>query len=181
MVLDHLLVVGGFGQSPIRYTLTRAAMPAFMVISGALFRRIRWERWLRYLAAGLLLPVVVVWIDNPNILVLWAFGVVVLDILGVLGRLVPRLRAALPWLVVVAVLTYTGNRFGAALGSSGFEPLSVVALMVIGAQIGRESLSGILSAFAGVPRWVRSIGRHSFGWYVGHLLVLVALQQVGVI
>lgn len=181
MVLDHVLVVGGFDHSPVRYTVTRVAMPVFMAISGALFSRVHWERWTRCLAAGLILPAVVAWIDNPNILVLWAFGVLVLRLLELLGQVLPRFRAALPWLVVVAVLTYAANRFGGALGSSGFEPLSVVALMVVGAQIGRERLSGALAAFARVPGWVRGIGRRPLAWYIGHLLVLVAVQRFGVL
>lgn len=169
MVLDHGLVVAGQDHSPIRMTMTRAALPVFMVLAGALIgAHLRGRRLLRVAIAGLALPLVVPWIDNPNILVLYVLGAVIVWAARGTGR-DPRTGAL--WVALVAVVTLSANGWGDQPGGYPWAP--VVALMLTGALAGRWRLAAATACLD--RRWLRPvqwIGRYPLTVYVGHLLIL---------
>lgn len=178
MLLDHLLVVTGHGDLWVRSTITRAAMPAFMVIGGALVARTmtppRLARLVRTIAFGLALPVVVPWIDDPNILVMYAAG-------WLLVWGVRRWTWGAPLLVIVGATLAANGLLGHT--GAGYYPIgAVAALMAAGAWIGRAQLATWLHAFGGrrlLP--VQWLGRHALAFYVLHLLALRFLQLGGVL
>lgn len=156
MMSDHLAIVAG-GPDWVRFTVGRLALPMFFVLAGHLASRPRW-RHAGIVVVGLLLPLVVPWIDSPNVLVLWGVGLVSLRVL--LWLHLP------PWLLAVIALTVAAN--GWALAPGGYEVTSLVGLMGVGAMLPRS-----VFAWAGSgPEWVGALGRHPVWWYVGHLLVL---------
>lgn len=156
MLLDHLaLVVGGLDE--VRLTLGRLAMPLFFVLAGHLARDPRW-RHLGIAAVGVVLPLVVPWIDAPNVLVIWAVGVVILWA----GR-----RWSVPaWVVVVVALGCAANGWTSTDGHYDF--LALWALMALGSILPTSALMFCARA----PRWVATLGRFPISFYVGHLLVL---------
>jgi surface polysaccharide O-acyltransferase-like enzyme len=171
MVLDHVLIVTGYVDSPVRATVTRVAMPLFMVVAGALVGRLRARRLLRVAIAGLALPLFVPWIDNPNILLLYGLGAV-----GVAAARWAAGRSGL-WVLLVAAVAGLANGYG-DLGT-GYPLPSVVALMCAGALVGRGPLD---QAFGWLRRrgllWLSSIGRRPLAVYIGHLAVLRLLEGV---
>ncbi len=179
MLLDHLLVVTGHGDLWwVRSTVTRAAMPGFMVIGGALVSGTmtppRLARLVRTIAFGVALPVVVPWIDDPNILVMYAAG-------WLLVWAVRRWTWGAPLLVIVGA-TLAGNGLLGHTGA-GYYPIgAVAALMAAGAWIGPVRLGSWLRSFAARRlRPVQWLGRHALAFYVLHLLVLRFLQVGGVL
>jgi hypothetical protein len=165
MVADHLLVVTGHEHSPLRYSITRLSMPLFFVVSGHLFRRLRW-RHAGIAGVGLALPLVVPWVDNPNVLVTYVAGAVLLSWFAQCPF--PRLGRVLPYLLVGLALTVHANRFpGVWSGSDSYEPLCLFALMALGRLLPLEALSGLR-----LPAWLGWAGRWPLSVYVGHLLLL---------
>lgn len=178
MILDHALVVAGQADSPLRYTLTRAALPLFMVIAGAMIgSRLRWRRLLRVAIAGLAVPLFVPWIDRPNILVLYVAGAVL--VWGArrfgdrFGGAVFGPKAGLWWLLI-GLLTLLANGWGGQ--GSGYPWTVVAGLMAVGAWIGRQWLAVALVRLE--RAWLRPVawlGRFPVAVYVGHLAVLQVL------
>lgn len=159
MLLDHLaLAVGGLDE--VRLTLGRIAMPLFFVLAGHLARDPRW-RHLGIAAVGVGLPFVVPWIDSPNVLVIWALGVVLLC---------AARRFAVPaWLLVAVALAAAANGWTSTDGHYDF--LALWALMALGSMVPTSALM-----FAGsLPAWVATLGRFPIRFYVGHLLILQAI------
>lgn len=178
MLLDHLLVVTGHGDLWVRSTITRAAMPAFMVIGGALVAHTmtppRLARLVRTIAIGLALPVMVPWIDDPNILVMYAAG-------WLLVWAVSRWTWGAPLLVIVGATLAANGLLGHT--GAGYYPIgAVVALMGAGAWIGRLQLASWLQPFGSRGlRLVQWLGRHALAFYAAHLLVLRFLQIGGLL
>ena len=171
MVLDHVLIVTGHPDSAVRATVTRAAMPLFMVVAGALISRLRGRRLLRTAIAGLALPMFVPWIDNPNILVLYVIGT-----LCVAGCRWALGRTGL-WLLVIAGLTGLANGYDAI--GTGYPPNAVIALMGVGALLGRTHLEQAFSRLLRPGlRWLAYLGRRPLAVYLGHLVVLRLLEGV---
>lgn len=165
MLLDHVLLVTDSGDL-VRSTLTRVCMPVFFLLAGHLAGRPSW-RWAWAGLLGLALPVVVPWIDAPNVLLIWAGGCVVLFAWR---------RAGLPmWLPVVVALTVSAN--GWVLQGSGYDALALFALMALGATWPRGRFE---AGAARLPAWpvLAAVGRRPLTWYVGHLLVLQGLLMV---
>lgn len=163
MVVDHVALLLG-GLDVVRLSVGRLALPLFFLIAGHLAARITFERatsWrhLGIATLGLLLPVVVSWVDSPNVLILWAAGCLLLW---------GWRRLGLPaWGLVVVALTCAANGLVFQAGRS-FGILEVWALMALGSTLPRSSFGwgGRLPAFLG------AVGRRPVLWYVGHLLVL---------
>lgn len=159
MVLEHVTGVV-LGVSVVHDTVGRLAMPLFMLTAGAVFVRLR-ARHAWIFAVGIALAVVVPWAGDPSILVQYVFGVVVLAVAR---------SADLPlWVVLALCATVAAN--GWDLEAHGYGWGGVYALVVLGAMVGT-------SAFAWgerLPVWVGWLGRHPFGLYVGHLLLLQLL------
>ena len=157
MVVDHLVLVFS-GPDALRLTVGRLAVPAFFILAGHLAGRLRW-RHAGVFAVGLVLPLVVPWIDSPNVLVYWAVGCVVLAGCRRLG--VPA------WVLAGVALTAAANGWGYAPGT-GYDANALVGLMGLGVLVPR---SGFLFA-ARAPGWVGAVGSRPLTWYVGHLVVL---------
>lgn len=162
MVGDHLALVAGDDAMTYRVTLGRLAMPIFFVLAGHLAGRLSW-RHAAVGGIGLALPLVVPWIDSPNVLVLWALGCVLL-------WAARRVGVHPLWLVIVAA-TVAANGWGIRVGTS-YEFLSLWALMAAGALVPRSALIALGSH---LPGWLAVIGRRPVTWYVGHLLVLAGV------
>lgn len=164
MMLDHLAYA--VGADAVRWTVGRLAMPVFFVVAGALVRRLT-VRHLGVAALGLLLPVLVPWIDSPNVLLLYALSVPVL----VLTSRSHVIRGV----VLVLVLTVSANGLG-ELGTGYPWPL-LLALMLVGQDVGPRLLA---RCGDWLPRWpvLAMVGRAPLRWYVGHLLVLQAALVV---
>lgn len=161
MVFDHLLIVTGQAGSPLRETVTRAAMPLFAVVAGHLSRRGSW-RLLGVAVLGLLLPVLVPWVDAPNVLLWLASG----SVLVVAAR---RIARPALWLLPLVVLTAAANGRPFLAPSGSFEPVAVWALMCLGALMSRPGLD---RAGARLPAALDRAGRWPLSVYAGHLLVL---------
>jgi uncharacterized membrane protein len=157
MVADHVsrYVPGGGWFS---LTGGRLALPLFCLVAGSLASRLSWRLAVVALL-GLLLPVLVPWIDSPNILLLLALSLVLVR----WAR-----RASVSLLAVLAVcLGLLVNGWGWV--ASGYPLPAVLALVVVGALVGRAPLDAWGLA---LPRWVGVCGRWPLSLYVGHLLVL---------
>lgn len=170
MFLDHALIVTGHQYAGLRYTLTRAAMPLFFFVSGHLFRRLT----LRHAAIALVgaaLPVVVPWVDSPNVLLLYAMGCVSLWAIGKAGD---RVRVPLLVFVVALPLVLSANGFdvGQVAGSYAGRPLW--ALMALGALVQRRHLD----VFAPLGRVFGWAGRFPLTAYLASTVGLTAAVAV---
>lgn len=167
MILDHSLIVLSFGSSPIRHTITRLAMPIFFIVSGHLVRKFT-SRTLIIGLIGLCLPVIVPWIDSPNVLTWYALGTLLLT----------KMSRKYYWLIIALALTLSSNFFNHDYGSS-YWPYGLWALMATGALIPRE----LFTPFRRLPKFLDTIGRRPLLIYVGHLLIaemiVIALQNGG--
>lgn len=165
MVGDHLALVWSF--EAYRLTLGRLAMPLFFVVAGHLAGRRLSSRHLLAVGVGLVLPVVVPWVDSPNVLVWFGVGA---GILYVFER-----RGWPTWLLVLPALIFAANGWSLLSGRS-YDPLALLALMVVG----RGLAPTLLVAGRRLPCWVGALGRRPLTWYVGHVLALqVVLVAVG--
>lgn len=147
MVADHVsrYVPGGWWFS---VTGGRVAVPLFFVVAGALVSRLSWRHG-GVAVLGLALPLVVPWIDAPNVLVLYVVGVV-----AVLAcRAVPVLGV----LVVVAALTAFANQWPGPVPVRGaYVPLALLGLMVVGQLAGRVPVAAVAGR---LPGWLAWVGR----------------------
>lgn len=161
MVLDHVLVVADVG-TPVRLTVTRASMPLFFLIAGSLVRRARWGRLGLVAVLGAVLPVVVPWVDAPNVLLYYAVGAVLLAVVrGRRGR----------WVALAVAASLAANGYLAFPGA--YSPGGLWVLMLAGALAGAPALDRV---GARLPAWVARAGRYPLTVYVVHLLALRAVQ-----
>ena len=160
MIFDHVLLVF-HGPFVIRHTLTRAAMPLFFVIGGHLIKQVSW-RIAGIGVVGILIPIAIPFIDNPNVLFWYAAfaGPIVLA---------KRYPISLPIIVAVA-LTVAANGYVKLVGNS-YDPLSLFSLMCLGAMIPRA----YFSFGTCIPGWIGTVGRFPLRAYVLHLFLLEAL------
>lgn len=161
MLVDHLMIVGQ-GPNEVRMTVGRLAMPLFFLIAGSLFSRLSW-RHAAIWGVGLVLPLFVPWVDAPNVLYWYAFGVVALWVCD-------RLGPSAQYVVLVCCLTLWANGLGTP--PPGAYPFwALLALMIVGRLIGREALGRVgdhLPAWS----WLELVGRFPLTFYVVHLLIL---------
>lgn len=163
MFLDHALLIAGTGL-PLRLTLGRLALPIFFVVAGACLSRFT-RRHVLIGFVGFVLPVLVPWVDDPNVLLWYAFGAFVLSVAS-------RTAAVL---VVVVALTCLANGYApwAAGGTfNTYEPLALLALMAVGRLLGRDSFAWSDRIAVRPLPW---LGRHALVLYVAHLLILEGL------
>lgn len=165
MIGDHLARVWSF--EGYRLTLGRLAVPLFFIIAGHLAGSRLTRRHLWAFVIGLNLPLVVPWVDAPNVLVWFAVGAVILYAFERYGW--PT------WLLIVPALVWAANGWP-SLWAASYNPLALLALMAVGRGLGREAfVSG-----RHLPAWVGALGRHPLTWYVGHVLALqLVLVAVG--
>jgi hypothetical protein len=165
MVGDHLARVWSF--EGYRVTLGRLAVPLFFIIAGHLAGSRLSERHLLALGLGLVLPVLVPWVDSPNVLVWYSIGAVILYVFDRWGWPVGML--------IVLALIFAVNGWN-LLGGRSYDPLALFALMALGHGLGPAAFV----AGRRLPAWVGALGRRPLTWYVGHVLVLqLVLVAVG--
>lgn len=164
MVVDHLCVVFA-GPAELRWTIGRVAMPLFFLVAGHLSHRLpNWERFLLLIAVGLWLPVVVPWVDRPNVLLWYAVGVAVLE--------AARICRQPPVLLVVPALVLAANGVLPSKLGTGYDGASLVGLMAVGSSLPRTWWSWADRLPLG---W---LGRYPLTVYVGHIAVLQAVVAV---
>lgn len=157
MIGDHLAII--LGLSLYRVTAGRLAMPLFFILAGHLAGRLGYRQvWAVVL--GLVLPVVSVLVDRPNVLVWWGLGCAGLWICD---------RLAVPaWSLAVAALTFAANGWAVTPGPLSYDPVALIGLMALG----KCASSSAFLLGARLPAVLGRIGRYPLSWYVGHLLVL---------
>lgn len=159
MVIDHLLIVVGQESSIYRFTVTRLAMPLFFVVAGALVSRIDVPRLLLVATCGALLPILVPWTEQPNVLVQYVMGVL---LLGLCWFSRPAVV-----LVLVLLLGAIANRYTANL--HGYDWAALPALVLAGWLAGRETVDRIGRPLSFL---FEGLGRYPLSIYFGHLLLL---------
>lgn len=161
MILDHLLVLSD-PTHPLRFTLTRFSMPLFFLISGHLLTRIKWPRLAIVGIIGALLPTIVPWIDNPNVLLFYAFFAPFI----VLGRK----RRWILYAGIIFALALYANNYGDVPGA--YAPWALFGLMATGALINRDAFPMVR-----IPHVLTAVGRYPLSIYVGHILILEGLRR----
>lgn len=161
MVIDHaMLFFGGQIGEPVRLTVGRLAVPLFFVVSGHLFRRLS-SRTLGVGLLGFLLPVLMPWLDSPNVLTWYALGACLLALFG-------RLRLPVAAIVVLG-LVVGANGFGDHVHT--YEATALFGLMAVGSMLPR-------SAFDWGNRlwpWLGRLGRYPITAYCVQAFALSTL------
>lgn len=167
MVLDHVLHVVDPDSvlrtgSPV--AVTRLSLPLFMLAAAAVWRPLTWRRYGRLTLVGMVESVlyVVLGMGGPGIVALVVGVLLLVDVVGV------------SWLV--GVLGLVQARYASIGWFEGYQPGMVLLWFVLGRLAWQ---AGAVSC----PWWLRWpvlawVGRHPIWWYVGHLLVLVAVVVV---
>lgn len=178
MVVDHVIVATQTVSSnpellfEVRRSLTRLAMPLFMVVSGALWalhgapsRRRLTQVFVAAVAVNVSLAVTWPEVGLPEILAVW-----------VGCALAAKLFLEAPVEVAVLGLLFAWHY---PLDWDGFQPgfvAAFVALGVLWARTGRTGFADPLAAH--LPELFAAAGRRPLSIYVGHLVVLVSAVVV---
>lgn len=164
MVLDHALVLVD-PTNPLRYTLTRLALPLFMVTAATVHRPVTPRRLLHFAPATAveLLVATPLLGTSPGIVTTYALVAVLFDHAGPL-----RQRPGLLLTLGLIQALYL------PLGITGYQPGLVLAWFALGRLAPTD--------FAAVaPRHLallEPLGRHPLPWYVGHLLALAGVHHL---
>lgn len=166
MILDHIILTMGVGE-PLRFTLTRIAMPLFMIIGGTLTTRANPARLALVLAVGAALQAIAPAYGALPLLAGYATGILI--VAGI------RRWGTDTWTApaLAGLLTITANGWTAIPGS--YDLAAVAALVLLGTLIPRHTLTRLGRP---LPRWMASLGRYPLTLYVGHILVLVVIAGV---
>lgn len=164
MVVDHALVAfpaGVVGQA-VRMTATRASLPLFCVVVGAFgSSSVRWGRVATVAAVGAAVsaPGAVLGLGRPDVLLVLAAVLAVAPLAA---------SNPLPWLVVAVLQPVTWPVPG-----TGYQPGTVLALVIVGGLVGRWSLNEMGQ---GLPGWVGGLGRYPLSIYFVHVAGLAGLR-----
>lgn len=162
MLTDHLLYLAGDTWG--RATVGRLALPIFFIVAGHLAGRVNAPRLIWAAALGLSLPVVVPWIDDPNVLLWYALFAPAV----VFARRLP----AGPFVLLGLSLTLLANGYFDGFPAS-YPPAALLGLMALGALVPRELLT---RAGDKLPAWFSFVGRYPLSFYAGHLLALELIR-----
>ncbi len=166
MIGDHLARIWSY--EGYRLTLGRLAMPLFFIICGHLAGHRLSRRHLLAFGLGLGLPVLVPWVDSPNVLVWLSIGAVILYVFDQHGW--PT------WVLIVPALILAANSWALWTNTHSYDPLALLALMALG----RGLAPAVFIFGRGIPAWVGALGRRPLTWYVGSSLAIqLVLVAVG--
>lgn len=166
MIGDHLAIA--VGNPLFRVTAGRLAMPIFFVVAGHLAGSRLSRRHLYAALLGLGLPILVPFVDSPNVLLWWAVGCVILYGFQRLGLPV--------WALIAVPLTLGANGWVITPGDHSYNPGDLLALMALGRGLAPEVFAFGLR----LPPWMGALGRRPLSWYIGHALLLqLVLVAVG--
>jgi hypothetical protein len=164
MVLDHVLVVID-GPALVRLTVTRAALPLFALLIGALWRPgLRWrhvELIAAAVAASVLGPLAGL-TATPDVLVVIAVALLLMPL---------AVRAPIPVLAASIIAPVTWPE-----AHTGYSVAVVLALILTGYLLRWKIRDGV--EHTSLPAWLAVVGRYPLTWYLGHLTVLAALRAV---
>lgn len=172
MLIDHLAHFIPNGE-PLRLTIGRLAMPLFFLVAGSLVSKLNFTRLTVLAVIGIALPTVYVgWIDNPNVLLYYAIGAII----------VYFLRTSDVALIVALAVCFTfAANFPLKLSPTSYPFETLLGFMLIGAILGRNPFHklGKWARLIG-PRtsWIRAIGRRPLSFYVGHLVIIESVRRV---
>jgi hypothetical protein len=161
MFVDHIVLLFS-GPELLRLFPGRLAMPAFFLLAGHLVTRVSW-RTIAVGALGFLLPMGVPWVDSPNVLTLWAVGVVLICAARRLG--LPE------WPLILLGLAMAANGY-TTTGANAYEATALVGLMALGAMLPASTFLWAGDLPARLVHPLAAVGRAPIRWYVGHLLAL---------
>lgn len=183
MVIDHVFAaievidLGGLWGDVIlvtRLTITRAAMPIFMVVSGITLVRygVKSKRVLQAAVAALLINAM--WItapmgaEPPDILILWVVAAATFSLWG---------KCPLPAIILGFIQAhYLPVQWG------GYQPGTIVMFMAVGTLAASVTLPKLTSV--GADRLLSFMGRHPLSFYVAHVtviwLVVFTSAQLGI-
>ena len=161
MVVDHALAVMQTG-SLVRATVTRLAMPLFVLILGGLITPSRLPRWSLWgMAAGLwaALDMMVIGLPGPFFL---------LALLAIRYAVHAALLCRVPaWVIAAAGATFAAQ--APAGPFVGYNVGALVALVAIGTSLHPVVLNEWGEP---LPKVLRYLGRFPLAVYVGHLFLL---------
>lgn len=181
MLVDHLLALAveywlhGAAETAAmvaRVTVTRAAMPLFMVLSGLLLglsgRKVSRRRLIEAATVGLLVSSLMGHVEMnigpPDILISWTA-------IMLLGNTL--MQYPLTFAAVCAVQASVFN-----FQWDSYQPGIIGLLVVTGYLAANRNAAGAvtkLRSFGRAPVWLASIGRRPLIWYGGHMAVLGAV------
>lgn len=180
MIIDHILVIYLFcwnwesWAEWVRRTLTRFAMPLFMLVSGLLVAR-KGRPSLRRIPVILFVAIVLnqlfvsvdVGFTAPEILATWLICLVFYPLwirfpieLGVLGVL-----QLINWPIT-------------ASWWQNYQPGEILVFLSLGVLLARQPNSPILKVGSHLPRWLEPIGRWPLTWYTAHLVILTVIGVI---
>lgn len=162
MVLDHVLAVTDTSaELYLRLTVTRFALPLFMICAAHVWRPLSGRNARRLGLAAIAEVALCEALDfaSPGIIAIY-LGLM----LGL--RIAPRL-AERPGVLLLFGLIQAAY---VPLGWGGYEP----GLVLTWWALGRLAAQELEAAGQWLPTWAATLGRHPLGWYVGHLAVLAA-------
>lgn len=166
MIVDHA-ILAFHGPMTIHNTVTRAAMPIFFLLSGHLIKRFSW-RLVGIGLIGLILPTIVPFIDDPNVLFWYA-------VMAPLVLILKRYYFHGLYLILFIVFMLTANfHYFLLNGFTSYPPLVLLALMCFGAIIPRIELTSI----TWIPTIFSKVGSYPISIYVGHLLIIQGLLEI---
>jgi len=161
MILDHVLLVAfpaHGGALLVRLTVTRAALPLFILVAGhlAVDRPIHPRRMVGVILCGAGATVLTrdLGFPEPDVLMVIAVCVIGLSVVPA------RYRALVLVVAVLQPVTWP-------LPYTGYQPGPVVALLVIGGHLPDLARLGDR-----LPLWTAAVGRHPLAWYIGHLTAI---------
>lgn len=164
MVADHVMAFSG-GWELFRASITRPAMPVFMVVAGALWRPGLRRRHVELVAAAAAAGAAFAVLGFPGPEILAVFVVAHLVATTLDERRVP--------IVAVAIGGWIQATYWPLFAGRGYELGTVLLFLSLGRMVGESRL--------GAPRILAPLevlGRRPLTVYVGHLLVLVVVQAV---
>lgn len=173
MLVDHVLAViivhgGPIWLNDIRLSLTRLAMPLFMILVGWLLDHkggysLKWL--LKVFWVGIAATIMMSLMDLPSP-----------DILIILGFVILFFYSSRnPLAMIVLGLIQAVN---IPLNWSGYQPGFILTFVAIGVLVHRYQVPEweSLCSFAGKRLgFLEGIGRHPVAWYLGHIAILLIL------